>query len=307
MNDLIIIGAGPAGLTAALYAGRFRLKTMIFEKMSVGGQIILSSSIENYPGFPSGISTFELVERFQKQAEEAGIKIEQEEVLEIIPHTQGEDEIYKIKTKEGLYETKTVIVASGAQSKQLGVPGEDKFVGRGVSYCATCDGPLFKNKEVVVVGGGDRAIEEAIFLSVYSSKVNVVHRRGALRASKILEEKAKKNARINFLLESVIEEIQGIDKVSAVRIKNLKTGNSYMFACEAVFIFVGIRPSTSFLKNILDINDDGFIITDLNMQTSRRGIFACGDCIGKNLYQVVNACGEGAVASDSAHKYLLNR
>jgi len=195
MHDLVIIGAGPAGLTAGLYAGRFRIDTLILERASPGGQIILSSVIENYPGFPGGISTQELAERMKKQVQDLGINIENQEVLQINPNQESKYITYNVKTADASYETKSIIIATGAQAKRLGVEGEGKFFGRGVSYCGTCDGPLFRNKEVVVVGAGDRAIEEAIFLSRYASRVSVVHRRSELRASKILVESAKNNTK----------------------------------------------------------------------------------------------------------------
>ncbi len=303
MHDLIIIGAGPAGLTAALYAGRFRLNTLILEKMACGGQIILSATIENYPGFPGGIFSAELIEKFKRQIEELGIKIENKEVLEIKQTAGG----FQVKTHDRLLETKAVIIAIGARPRTLGVKGENKFVGRGVSYCGTCDAPLFKEKDIVVIGGGDRAIEETIFLSGYAKKVNLVHRRAAFRASNILLERAKNNPKINFILDSVVEEILGQDKVEAVKIKDLKRGSLSEFPCQGVFIFAGIKPNTDFLKNFLDMDEEGFIITDEQMKTSKEAIFACGDCRKKSLYQVITACSEGAVAADSANKYLLNR
>ena len=307
MYDLIIIGAGPAGLTAALYAGRFRMNTVILEKMSCGGQIILSSAIDNYPGFPGGIPTFDLVERFKKQVEDLGVAIENKEVLGIKPTLESGALSYEIKAQDALLKAKSIIIASGAQPKQLGVEGEAKFVGRGVSYCGTCDGPLFRDKEVVVVGGGDRAIEEAIFLSSYAKKVFLVHRRSEFRAAKILEEKAKAHPKINFILDSLIERISGGNKVEAVSIKNLKTNSTKELPCQGIFIFVGIIPNTAFLKGSLEMDEGGFIITDRELKASKDGIFACGDCCKKSLYQVITACSEGAIASDSAYKYLLKR
>ncbi|MDD5653624.1 MAG: thioredoxin-disulfide reductase [Candidatus Omnitrophica bacterium] len=304
--DLVIIGAGPAGLTAGLYAGRFRLKALILEKMSVGGQIVLSPSIENFPGFPGGTPTFDLIEKISQQAREVGIAVEHGEVLEIIASKELPIPVYNIKAAENSYQARSVIIASGAQSKRLGVEGEEKFIGRGVSYCGTCDGPLFRNKEIIVVGGGDRAIEDALFLASYAKKVTVVHRRQQLRASRILEEKARLNQKINFLLDSVIEKIIGKDRVEEVLVKNVTNAAMSTVACQGIFIFVGIIPNTHFLKNLLQIDDSGFIITNQNLETSLKGVFACGDCLKKSLYQVVNACGEGAVAADSAHKYLLN-
>ncbi|MDD5729590.1 MAG: thioredoxin-disulfide reductase [Candidatus Omnitrophica bacterium] len=302
-SDLIIIGAGPAGLTAAIYAGRYRLNTLLLEKLSAGGQIILSPTIENYPGFPGGISTHELIERFKKQTEELDINVVSEEVTGL--EEKGKSG-FTVKTQDKSFETKSVIIASGAQSKRLGVPGEQKLIGRGVSYCGTCDGPFFKNKDIAVVGGGDRAIEEAIFLTCYAKTVYLIHRRDALRASKILEEKAKSNPKIKFILNSVIEEISGENKVESVKVKNLKTGSAEVLPLQGVFIFIGIDPNTGFIKDKLSLDQAGFIITDENMKTSKEGIFACGDCRKKGLYQVVNSCGEGASAAYSAHGYLLN-
>jgi len=307
MYDLIIIGAGPAGLTAALYAGRYRVNTLILEKMCAGGQIILSSAIENFPGFPGGISTQELVDRLKMQVDELGVNIEIEDVLEVLPSFKLRTPIYNVKTSDKSYETKSLIIASGAQSKRLGIEGEDRLISRGVSYCATCDGPLFRDKDIVVVGGGDKAIEEAIFLTSFAKRVTVIHRRQELRASKILEEKAKQNIKINFILDSIVEEILGQDKVEAVKIENVKTNSLSQLVCEGVFIFVGIKPNTEFLKNLLEVDEQNFIITDQDLRTSCDGIFACGDCRKKSLYQVINACGEGAVAANSAHKYLLNQ
>lgn len=304
--DLVIIGAGPAGLTAALYAGRFRLNTIVLEKMNPGGQIVLSETIENYPGFPGGINTFDLIGRFKKQVEDVGVNIKEGEVLEIKSTRENNKAVYEVVTLDGSIKTNSVIIATGASYKKLGVPGEDKFMGRGVSYCGTCDGPLFRNKDIVVVGGGDRAMEEVIYLSNYASRIFMVHRRDAFRASKILEEKARSNPKVNFVLNSVIENISGDNKVDYAAVKDVKTHELRNISCQGVFIFVGIEPNTSFLKNLLEINEKGFIITRSEVLTSQAGIFACGDCCDKILYQVVTACGEGAAACQAAHKYLLN-
>lgn len=290
-------------MTAGLYAGRFRMNTLILEKMTPGGQIILSLSIENYPGFPGGIPTSELVDKLKAQVDELGIKIEDREVLEIKPSRETHGFI--IETTGGILQTKTIVISTGAASKRLDVKGEEQLIGRGVSYCGTCDAPLFKNKDVVVIGGGDKAIEEAIHLASFAKKVNIIHRRSEIRASKILEEKARNNPKINFILDSVIEEIVGDNKVECVKIKNVKTNTVTHFPCDGVFIFVGIKPNTNFLKNFLEIDEQGFIIMDLEMRTSKPGIFAAGDCCKKGLYQVITACGEGATAADSAYKYFL--
>jgi len=304
MYELIIIGAGPAGLAAGLYAGRYRLNTLILEKINVGGQILSSPTIENFPGFPAGIATQELIERFKKQVDELGVNIEMEEVLEIV--AKSKDSVYEVKTKERTHQTKSIIIATGAQPKRLGVQGEERLIGRGVSYCGICDGPLFRDKEIVVIGAGDRAVEEAIFLSGYAKKVTLIHRRNELRASGILQEKAKKNPKINFVLESVVEEIIGQNRVEGLKIKNAKTESLNTIACQGVFIFVGIKPNTDFLKNQLHLDETGFIITGQDLKTSCEGIYACGDCLKKSLYQVISACSEGATAADSAQKYLLS-
>lgn len=305
MYDTVIIGAGPAGLTAALYAGRFRLKSVVIEKMIPGGQIILSESIENFPGFVGGIKTDELIGRFKKQVEDVGVPIENEDVVSIEESLDKSGYQYVVKTKSKEYQTKTIIIATGAWSKRLGVPGEDAFIGKGVSYCGTCDGPFFKNKEVVLVGGGDRAIEDALYLTNYCAKVTVVHRRKELRASKILQEKAFANKKIVFVWDSVIEKIDGELKVSGVTTKNVVSGVLSVISCNGVFVFVGIKPTTDFVRNLLKVDDTGFIITGYDMSSSKAGIFACGDCRQKSLYQVINACGDGAVAADSAHKFIL--
>jgi thioredoxin reductase (NADPH) len=303
MLDLAIIGAGPAGLSAALYAGRFRMKTAVFERMSAGGQILLSPSIDNYPGFPEGLSTEELVLRFVKQAQDVGVSVENKDVLEI----KHLEDILQVITSEGAVEAKSVIIATGAQPKRLDVKGEERLTGKGVSYCGTCDGPLFRDKEIAVVGGGDRAIEDALFLTGYARKVNIIHRRNEFRASKILVEKAKNNPKINFILESVLEEITGENKVEAAKIRSIKTGEISTLSCQGIFVFVGIVPNTGFTKNLLDRDEFGFIITDQEMNSSLAGVFACGDCRKKSLYQVVTACSEGAVAADSAYKYIINK
>lgn len=298
MHDLIIIGGGPAGLTAALYAGRSRMDTLLIEKMSLGGRILMSEMIENYPGFPGGILTSELISRMEKQVRELDVKIESDEVLELDCAKKT------VKTSNGLRESRAIIISSGARARKLNVPGEEKYTGRGVSYCATCDAPFYKEKKVVIVGGGNAVAEEAIYLSRFASSVNIVHRRQDLRASMILQEKIQQNKKINFILSSVITEIKGEQKVRAVTIKDLLSGKESDFNCDGVFVYIGYEPETLFLKGKLRMDEAGFIITDEIMATSAEGIFACGDCRKKSLYQVINACGDGAVAADSAYKYI---
>ena len=300
MYDLIILGAGPAGLTAALYAGRYRMDTLVLEKSGPGGQILLSATIENYPGFPGGIGTAELMENFRRQAADTGVSFETGKVNGIVLTDQG----VTLETSEGARSARCLIIASGAASKRLGIKGELELTGRGVSYCATCDAPFFRDKDVLVVGGGDKALEEAIFLCNYASSVTVVHRRSELRAAEILQEKARSQSRLKFLYNTVLEEINGANRVESVSLKDTVSGKKSSLACHGVFIFVGIEPNTAFLNNQLKTDASGFIITSCRMEASREGVFACGDCVSKSLYQVVNACGEAAVAADSVHKYL---
>ncbi|MDD5116337.1 MAG: thioredoxin-disulfide reductase [Candidatus Omnitrophica bacterium] len=301
MHDLIIIGAGPAGLTAALYAGRSRMNTLIIEKMSCGGRILMSESIENYPGFPGGVSTSELISRMEGQVRELGVEIKSDEVLDLDCGKKA------VTAAGGTYAAKTIIVASGARPRKLDVPGEKELTGRGVSYCATCDAPFFKGKKVVLVGGGNAVAEEALYISRFASSVSVVHRRQELRASAILQEKMRKEEKISFILNSRLTGIEGEKSVKGVKIKDALTGKENILPCDGVFIYIGYEPETAFLKGKVGMDEAGFIITDDSMATSAEGVFACGDCRKKSLYQVINACGDGAVAADSAYKFTANR
>lgn len=301
--ELIIIGGGPAGLTAGIYAQREGIKTLLLEKIALGGQIVLSENVENYPGFPEAISGLELVQRMEKQARKFGLEIVNEEVKSLEVKSE-KSRIVKTESKE--YESQAVIVATGTQPKKLGVPGEERLVGKGVSYCATCDGPFFKNREVAVVGGGDTAVQEAIFLAGLAKKVFLIHRRAQLRAAGILQERAKANPKIEFVWDSIVAEIIGEAKVEGLRIKNLKTGKLQTIGIDGVFMLVGVEPQTKFLKGLLQTDGNGYIITDENMQTSVPGIFACGDCRKKLLRQVVTACGEAATAAFAAGQYIID-
>ncbi|MBU1999208.1 MAG: thioredoxin-disulfide reductase [Candidatus Omnitrophota bacterium] len=306
MHELIIVGAGPAGLAAALYAGRYRINTLVFEKMFPGGQIILSPWIDNYPAFPGGVSTEELIARIKKQVEDVGVKIEQSQVVELGQLSEDKKAIYSVRTPEKEYQAKSLILALGATAKRLGIPGEERLIGKGVSYCATCDGPLFKEKDVVVVGGGDKALEEALVLTAYAKSVTIVHRRQGFRAAGILQEKVKINPKIKLLLDVVPEEIIGQVKVDSLRIKTTLTNSNSILQCAGVFIFVGIKPNTDFLEGFVETDKEGFIVAGKDQATSKNGIFACGDCLKKEFYQVINACAEGAQAVYSAYKYLIN-
>ncbi len=297
MYDLIIIGAGPAGLAAAIYALRARLNTLLIERAGVGGQIALTDVIENYPGFPT-ISGPELMKRFDEHARRFGLEMVFDEVLEV----RNEGKVKVIRGGERTYETKAVIVSTGAQPKALGVKGEKELIGRGVSYCATCDGPFFTGKDVAVVGGGDTAIKEAIYLAKMVKTLNVIHRRDKLRAEKILQEEVFSNPKIGFLWDSVVEEVLGQEKVEGVRYRNVKTGQLSEIRVDGVFIFIGIKPNTDFINAEKD--EWGFIKTDGDLQTSMTGIFAAGDCRVTPLRQVATAVGDGAIAAVSVEKYL---
>jgi len=299
--DLVIIGGGPAGLTCAIYAGRARLKTLILEKVSWGGKLLFINKIENYPGFSEPVSGLRLMEEMKKQAENFGIEFREEEVIEI--DIKGKE---KIITTQGekIFRSLAVVIATGTDYKELGVPGEIEFLGKGVSYCGTCDGPLFQNKEIVVVGGGDTALEETIFLSRFAKKIFLLHRRDKLRGAKILQERVFSLPNVEIKWNTVVLKIEGKEKVERVKIKNLKTEKEDFISCQGVFIFIGVRPQTGFLKNFLKLDEEGFIITDEKMKTSQEGVFACGDVRKNSLKQVVNACAEGAIACLSAEKYI---
>lgn len=300
MYDVIIIGGGPAGLTAGIYATRSLLKTVMLEKMMPGGQVSLTDELENYPGTP-GITGIELIAQMEKQAKDFGLNIVSEEVVSIEPGAGNQGHLVKTSKKE--YLTKSLIIASGAKPRNLGVKGEAEFTGKGVSYCATCDGAFFRNKEVVVVGGGDSAVEEAIYLTRFCTKVTIVHRRDKLRASKIIQDRAFKNPKINFIWNSTVEEIKGEMGVKEVVLKNKLSGEITKFATNGIFVFIGYIPNNDFLPDVLKRDQGGFIITDMEMKTNIPGIFACGDIRAKDFKQVITACGDAANAVHTAEKY----
>ncbi|KXG75688.1 Thioredoxin reductase [Fervidicola ferrireducens] len=300
MYDLAIIGAGPAGLSAAIYGARARLSTVIIEKMYPGGQAAITDIIENYPGFTEGIGGAELTEAMKKQAERFGAQFLNGEVEKI----EKQNEKFLLHLKNETVEAKTVILAMGAQARRLGVKGEKEFTGKGVSYCATCDGAFYTDRTVMVIGGGDTAIEEALFLTHFARSVTVVHRRNELRATKILQERAFKNEKIKFIWDSVVEEIRGADAVQEVVVKNLKTGETTSIPVDGVFVAIGWDPNTAIVKDLVKLNEKGYIITDENMATGVPGLFAAGDIREKSLRQVVTAVADGAVAAVSAEKYL---
>ncbi|MGE4357005.1 MAG: thioredoxin-disulfide reductase [Candidatus Omnitrophota bacterium] len=301
LYDLVIVGGGPAGLSCAIYAGRARLKTLVLERTALGGQLLFTEKIENYPGFSEPISSYKLAEEMKKQAEKFGIEFREEEVIEI--DVKGKEKIITTQV-EGVYHALAVVIATGTRYKELGVPGEIELVGKGVSYCGTCDGPLFQNKEIVVVGGGDTALEETIFLSRFAKKIFLIHRRDKLRGTKILQEKVFYLPNVEIRWDSVVKEIKGREKVEGVIINNLKSGKEEFVICQGVFIFVGAKPQTEFIRGFIKLDEQGFVITDEKLETSQKGIFSCGDVRKNNLKQVVNACAEGALAAISAEKYI---
>ena len=298
--DAVIIGGGPAGLTAALYASRARLKTLVIESMTVPGQAILTDSIENFPGFPGAINGFKLIEKFKEQARHFSAELVTGDVKKI----EGFEKGFKVVLEKRAYSSLSVIIATGARPKKINIPGEERLTGRGVSYCATCDGALYKDKNVAVLGGGNSAVEEALFLTRFAKKVSLIHRRDRLRATKVLQEQAAANSKIELILESKPAEIKGQDKVTGVILENIKTGKKTDLACDGVFIFVGYEPNTAIFKDVLSLNDKGYILAGPDMNTSKKGIFACGDCTQKLLRQVITACGDGATAAFSAQQYI---
>jgi len=303
MEDLIIIGAGPAGLTAGLYAARARLKTLMLEKLSPGGQVLMTDWVENYPGFPDGISGFDLIDKMRRQAEKFDLVIENQEVsrLELSPENKV------VVTDKGNLETRAVILTSGATPRKLGIEGEELLIGKGVSYCATCDGPFYRDQEVALIGGGDTAVEEAIFLTRFAAKVHLIHRRDELRATKLLRERVMALEKVNIVWDTVPTRIVGDTEVKGVDLKNVKTGKTSHLPVQGVFVFVGYIPNTELVKSQLELDKLGFVVTNNDMQTSVPGVFAAGDIRSKILRQIATAVGEGATAVFAVERYLESR
>ncbi len=299
-HELVIVGAGPAGLTAGLYAARSRINTLLIERLSPGGQVLNTDWIDNYPGFPQGVSGFELIDLMKGQVDRFELPIVSEQVIQVMP---GE-ELFTILLPERNITAKAVIIATGSAPRKLGVAGEEELAGKGVSYCGTCDGPFFRNQTVIAVGGGDTACQEAQYLTRFADKVYLVHRRDELRAQKILQEKVLGNDKIEMVWDTVVERIQGDNGVQGVKLKNVKTGAEEVLPAEGVFIFTGLKPTTEFCCDLVELNDQGFIVTDPEMATSRPGVFAAGDCRAKLLRQISTAVGDGATAAFAAEHYL---
>ena len=298
--DVAIIGAGPAGLSAGLYAARAKLSTVIVEKMFPGGQAAITYRIENYPGFAEGVGGADLADAIKTQAESFGAEFLNGDVEKI----EKKDDKFIIYMKGESLEAKSVILATGAQPRKVGVKGEKEFTGKGVSYCATCDGAFYSNKPIVIVGGGDTAIEEALYLTRFAGSIYVIHRRDELRATKILQERAFNNDKIKFIWDSVLHEIEGKDTVEEVVVKNVKTGKLSSVSVDGVFIAIGYTPNTDFVKDLVQLDEQGYIVTDEHMKTQVPGLFAAGDIRKKSLRQVVTAVADGAIAAVEAGKFI---
>ncbi len=303
VEKMIIIGAGPAGLSAALYAARAELSPLVITGMSLGGQASLTNVIENYPGFPDGVGGAELGELIQKQAEKFGARFEFDNVTEVdfssIP--------YKVRTYSQEFLAETIIISTGASPIYLQVPGEKELTGKGVSYCGTCDGWFFKDKEIVVVGGGDSALEEGAFLTRFANSVTVIHRRDQLRAGKILQTRAFNNPKMHFIWDTVVEKINGEKEVESVLMKNVKTGEEKIFPTDGVFIFIGHNPNTDLFKGQLEMDKNGYLLVDSKMQTKIPGIYAAGEVMDSAFKQVVTSAGWGAAAAMQAIHYLESK
>jgi len=297
---VLILGSGPAGLTAALYAARADLEPMVLTGMELGGQVSLTHIVENYPGFPDGVGGAEMVELCQKQAERFGAKIEFDTAVEVDLSARP----IQVKGYNATYQTDSLIITTGATPRHLGIPGETELTGRGVSYCATCDGWFFKEKHVVVVGGGDSALEEGLFLTRYANSVTVVHRRGELRAGQILQNRAFDNPKMKFVWDTVVTEIIGSDAVRTLKFKNVKSGEETLHETDGVFIFIGHIPNTQLFENQLDMDELGYLITDNRMQTNLPGVYAAGEVADPHFRQVITSAGMGAAAAIEVNHYL---
>jgi thioredoxin reductase (NADPH) len=297
---VLVLGSGPAGLAAALYTARADLAPVVLTGMEHGGQGSLTFTVENYPGFPDGVGGTELVELFQKQAERFGARLEYDTATEVDLSQRP----FRVKTYNTTYLAETLIVTTGATPTHLNIPGEKELTGRGVSYCATCDGWFFKDKEIVVVGGGDSAVEEGLFLTRYAKRVTVIHRRDALRASAILQDRAKNHPKMRFIWNSVVTEAVGKDTLQELKLKNVVSGEESQFATDGVFIFIGHTPNTQLFQGQLELDDHGYIKVDVQMRTNIPGVFVAGEAADPHFKQVITSAGMGAAAAIQANRFL---
>jgi thioredoxin reductase (NADPH) len=301
--DVAIVGGGPAGYTAGMYAVRAAMKAILFEGASTVSQITMTDAIENYPGI-NGANGLDLIDMFKNQALGFGLETVADDVAEINKITLDGKDGWELVVGGESYKALTVIFATGANWRRLGAVGEERFIGRGVSFCATCDAPLFRNRDVAVVGGGDTAIQEAIYLTKFARKVTVIHRRDRLRATAILQQRALANDKIEFLWDSVVEKMDGLDLLQWIKVHNLKTDEDVRLSVSGVFIFVGLNPNTQLLQKKVEMDEGGYVKVNAKMETSESGLYAAGDCVAKQLRQVVTACGDGANAAYSAQLYV---
>lgn len=301
-EGVIIIGSGPAGLSAALYTAREDFKPLVITGVNAGGQLLLTTTVENYPAFPDGVQGAELIDLMRKQAEKFGTRFIADDVIGVDFSSRP----FKIKTHSGQYEANSLIVATGASAKWLGIESEKKFIGKGVSSCATCDAPFFKNKNVIVVGGGDTAMEDSLFLTKFVNSVTIVHRRDQFRASKIMQERVLSNQKIKVVWDSGIDEIIGNDKVSGVKIRNLKTDQVTEMGIDGIFVAIGYAPNTKFLEGSLPLDDKGYIITKEEVETDIEGVFVAGDDADHIYRQAATAAGSGVKAALKVREYLQN-
>lgn len=301
--DVIIIGSGPAGYTAGVYTSRAKLKTLIISGTLPGGQLMTTSEVENYPGFPNGIFGPELMMNMRQQAERFGSNVVDDEVIRV----DFKQRPFIITTHSEIYEAESVLICTGASPRKLGIPAEAQFAGRGVSYCATCDGPFFKGEDILVVGGGDTAIEEATFLTKFGKSVQIVHRRDSLRASKILQDKAFENSKIKFLWNSVVEDIKGGKKIADVIVRNIDDGKELKIPAGGLFVAIGHEPNTAIFKGQLEMDDRGYIVLKNQTKTSIEGVFAAGDVHDYRYRQAVTAAGFGCMAALDVEKWLTEK
>jgi thioredoxin reductase (NADPH) len=297
---VMVLGSGPAGLSAALYAARAELAPVVLTGMQLGGQAALTFTIENYPGFPEGVGGAQLGELFQKQAEHFGAKVE----FEMAHEVDLSQRPFKVIADSGEYKADTLILTTGASPNQLKIPGENELTGRGVSYCATCDGWFFKDKKVVIVGGGDSAIEEGLFITRYASSVTIIHRRDELRASPILQKRAMDHPKVDFIWNTIVTEVIGTEKLEALKLKNVTTGDETIYETDGLFIFIGHTPNTQMFKGQVEMSDLGYVTVNDKMETSVKGVFAAGELADPHFRQVITSAGMGAAAAIQATRFL---